>query len=336
MPHFLRWSSSAHQPLAVSVLIAAAVCTLLLLSVPIWGQQHHPRRGKKATPRVVLPLAPDAALTVITRHGGLINQARIEGNLHQQLPENLVINQSNIVGGLFLGGNFHLKRRAVSYKRLLTATGAPSAPRYTLSLNDCEINHIVQRALPLTWPLVSLTTPVNADNEDVIIHNGLEASMVNFSKARNITLSPEADNIVVPPGVYGTLIANNYSRFIFGDGKRPTVYHLAELILNDTSQLRILGPVELHLANGMTISSNSVVGNDDHALDLVIRVTAGQVVLATDAKLFANVIAPQSRVVINGDSLLQGALLCDELFINDGIIRCERVAATNAATAPVH
>src|SRR5205823_702337 len=81
----------------------------------------------------------------------------------------------------------------------------------------------------------------------------------DFTTLRDLQLSGNAGAVAVPPGTYGNFSASGASQaFVFGDAKstQPTRYNLQSLTL-EGSQLRLVGPVEVVLQGGVSLSAGA-------------------------------------------------------------------------------
>jgi len=152
-----------------------------------------------------------------------------------------------------------------------------------------------------------------------VVINKASQTVGDFSTLRDLTLNGSAGVIAVPPGTYGNLTANAGNGFIFGvpDAAEPVVYNLRSLVLNASSQLQIVGPVTLVLANGTAINAGSTVGDPAHPEWLTVKIFAGGIQLNASAVLNGYVIAPTGTVIINANSTLTGEVIADGLIIND-------------------
>jgi hypothetical protein len=96
----------------------------------------------------------------------------------------------------------------------------------------------------------------------------------------------------------------------------PLTYYFQSLTLNSGTQLSVLGPVIVVLANSFT--ANGMIGASNQPSWLQLRIASGGVTLNSGATLAGLVTAPGGTVIINGSSSLIGALECNQLTINSG------------------
>ena len=129
------------------------------------------------------------------------------------------------------------------------------------------------------------------------------------------TAAHSAGAVAVPPGSYGAFTANGSSSFVLGvaGAVEPAIYNLQSLTLNSSSNLQVVGPVILTLANGTTI--NGTAGNAAHPEWLTLNVSSGGVTLNSGATLRGVVNAPTSSVTLNG-ATLNGRVAADRLTLN--------------------
>jgi hypothetical protein len=149
----------------------------------------------------------------------------------------------------------------------------------------------------------------------------------DFTTLRNLILMGSVGLVTVPPGTYGNLTANAGSGFVLGvpGATEPSVYNLQSLLINASSQLEIVGPVTLVLANGTAISLDSTVGNAAHPEWLTVKIAAGGIFLNASSTLHGYVIAPAGLVIINASSTLHGEVVADRLIISDHSVLQEPV-----------
>jgi hypothetical protein len=85
----------------------------------------------------------------------------------------------------------------------------------------------------------------------------------------------------------------------------PSVYNLQSLVINASSQLQIVGPVTLVIANGTAINLDSTVGNPAHPEWLTVKIAAGGIFLNASSTLHGYVIAPAGLVVMKREQYAQ-------------------------------
>ena len=149
-----------------------------------------------------------------------------------------------------------------------------------------------------------------------VVLNSPGQSPGDFATLRNLTLNGNVGQVAVPPGTYGTFIANGNSGFTLGvaNATEPAVYNLQGLVLNGGSTLRVLGPVILNLAGGPTV--NGTVGAPSRPDWLSLNIVSGGLTLNGNATVNGFVVAPAGSVILNGT--LNGGVVSDRLTINGG------------------
>ena len=95
-------------------------------------------------------------------------------------------------------------------------------------------------------------------------------------------------------------------------GATPAAYDLQGLTLNGGASLRVVGPVILTLASGVTL--NAAAGDSGRPEWLSLAIASGGVTLNGGATLSAFVTAPSGTVMLNGT--LNGGVIADRLTIN--------------------
>ncbi|MFY9587989.1 MAG: hypothetical protein WAT66_11095, partial [Actinomycetota bacterium] len=140
----------------------------------------------------------------------------------------------------------------------------------------------------------------------------------DFSTLRDLTLNSNVGIYSIPPGTYRNFIANGGAGFSLGvsGSTVPSVYNLATLTLNGSSQIQVIGPVVVTIGSGLTI--NASVGSSPNPLWLVLRVASGGVTLNSGSFLSGVVVAPSGTVTINGSTTLKGTVFSDRLTVNGG------------------
>jgi hypothetical protein len=126
--------------------------------------------------------------------------------------------------------------------------------------------------------------------------------------------------VTIPPGTYGAFVANGHSGFVFGvaGAEERAVYNLQGLTLNGNTELTVVGPVVIHLPNGITL--NGSLGSPLHPQWLKVTVSSGGVTLNGNVTLFGSVTAPEGTVILNGSSTLTGRVVADQLTVNGNAV----------------
>jgi len=271
------------------------------------------------------------SITALVRHAPMLN-GDLDGSLQMLNGEFVTLNSRGyIAGDLLVPGTPSLRLNGTpTFAGIQDATGAETPVNYAVTLNNSAVlRYLVRRVDPIAMPAVSAPPSPTGTRTVVIYKSGQTPG--DFATLRNLILTGPVGFVTVPPGNYGNLTANAGCGFILGlaDATEPTVYNLQSLILNASSQLQIVGPVTLVLANGTAINFGSTVGNLAHPEWLTVKIAAGGIILNASSTLNGSVIAPTGTVIINANSTLTGEVIADRLIINDRGVLQEAVAPTN-------
>ena len=255
-------------------------------------------------------------VTALVRHAPTLNGS-IDGSIQVLSGENLTLNGNMYISGdLLVPGTPTVRLNGhATYGGILNGNGSPSPSNYVITLNGNVIVHfIVQHTDPIALPVVNAPSqPTGTRNVSL---NSPSQSVGDFATVRNLTLNGNAGQVAVPAGTYGSFTANGNSGFVLGvpGATEPTVYNLQSLTLNGNSQLQVVGPVILTLANSVTF--NGTVGSSAELRWLTLNVYSGDVTLSGNATFNGCVVAPAGAVTINGNSTLNGGVISDRLTVN--------------------
>ncbi|HTT57235.1 MAG TPA: ExeM/NucH family extracellular endonuclease [Opitutaceae bacterium] len=254
-------------------------------------------------------------ITALINHAPTLN-GDIDGSAQVLLPENLTLNSAMVSGDLLVPGTPPVKLNGrPTYGSTVDGTGAAAPSNYTVTLNgNAVLRHVVRRTDPIAMPVVGAPS-APAGTRDVAVNKAGQA-VGDFATLRNLTLNGNAGTVAVPPGTYGTFIANGGGGFVLGvaGATDAAVYNLQGLTLNGNAQLQVAGPVILTLAGGVTV--NGTVGVSTHAEWLLLRIASGGLTLNGGVVFHGDVVAPAGTVIINGNSTLHGEVVADRLTVN--------------------
>ncbi|HVU36543.1 MAG TPA: pectinesterase family protein [Opitutaceae bacterium] len=261
-------------------------------------------------------------ITALVRHAPVLNGG-VDGSVQMLSGENVTLNGSAwISGDLLVPGTPALRLNGLpTIAGTDDEAGSASPTNYSVTLNGRSVlRYLVRRIDPIPMPVV-VPPPAPTGTRSVTLNSSRD-NPGDFATIRNLTLNGNVGDIAVPPGTYGQLTANGASNFVLGHAGAvsPDVYNLQSLILNGSSRLRIMGPVLIVLANGVTL--NGSVGDGAHPEWLTIAVANGGVTLNGNANLAGFVIAPQGMVTINGGTLT-GEVTADRLIVNGNAVLAE-------------
>ena len=254
--------------------------------------------------------------TALVRHAPVLNGG-LDGSVQVLLGENVTLNGNAWISGhLLVPGTPNVRLNGHPfYGGAIDGTGGSSPSNYGVTLNgNAMLGRLVRRTDPLALPTVS-APPAPAGTRNVSIQSAGQ-SIGDPATLRNLTLNGNAGTYAVPAGTYGNFTANGANGFIFGEpgATVPAVYHLQSLQLNGTSQLLIVGPVRLVLAQGVALNGSVLSAGDPEWLTL--EVASGGVTLNGNVTLEGSVLAPAGTVTLNGNTTLTGRVASDRLVIN--------------------
>jgi hypothetical protein len=255
-------------------------------------------------------------VTALVRHAPMINGG-LDGSVQVLLPESFSINGSGwISDDLLMPGTPSLRLNGHPIFVGTRDAGGSSTPSgYQVTLNGgAALRYFVRQVDALALPVVA-APPTPTGTRSVAI-NSAGQSVGAFSTLRDLTLNGNAGQIFIPAGTYGNLTANGRNGFTLGEigATTKTIYNLQNMTLSGNSQIVLLGPVIINLANGLSI--NGVVGTAVHPEWLTLNVAAGGVTLNSNAIFNGFVVAPTGTVTINGGATLSGGVTSDRLSIN--------------------
>ena len=252
--------------------------------------------------------------TVLVRHAPAISGG-LDGSLQMVLPESLALNGSAWISSdlLVTGTPTVVLNGSPTYAGTLDAAGSASPSNYSITLNSgAVLRHVVRRVTAVAWPTVS-APPLPVGTRSVTLTSAGQTAG-DFATVLNLTLSSKAGQVTVPAGTYGTLTANKNTGFTFGvaGAVTPAIYNLQGLTLNSGSQLEVVGPVIITLANGLSVGGT--LGSAAHPEWLEVKIASGGLTLMGNVN--GSVIAPNGTVTVNGNTTLTGSVTSDRLTIN--------------------
>src|SRR5262249_10570272 len=182
--------------------------------------------------------------------------------------------------------------------------------------SNTTLGHVIRRTDPAPLPTVA-APPAPTGTRSVTLNN-LSDPVGDWATVRNLTLNSNVGQIGVPGGAYGDFAANSGSGFTLGvaGAIQPSVYYFQRLTLNNQSQIQVIGPVIVALANGVSVNGG-VVGNVDHPAWLTLNLYAGGLTLNGGGNVYGYVAAPGGTIVINGNCQIVGGVAGDRLILNN-------------------
>jgi RHS repeat-associated protein len=259
-------------------------------------------------------------VAVTTRHAPSINgDGRVEGSVQMLLGEAVALNGgSTLTQDLLVPGTPTVTTSGnVIWQGAQAGSGATTPAGYAVRLNGgAALRYVRTRTNAVEIPSVP-ALPATSGTRSVTI-NQPDQSAGDFSTLRDLTLNGNVGSIVVPAGTYRNFTANGGSGFILGvaGAAQPAIYSLQNLTLNGQAAIQVVGPVILHLANGLNV--NGQAGVSAHPEWLQVKVVTGGVTINGGAILHGSILAPSGEVKINGQGELWGTAMCDSFRLNGG------------------
>ncbi len=294
----------------------------LLRSVPLW-----------ALPGLFAAVASAAEPgTALVRQAPQVN-GRVEGSVHQMLPQGTTLNSGGVItGDLLVPGTPTVRLNGKpSFGGTTDAQGSASPSGYQITLNgNASLGRLLRRVDPAALPSVS-APPAPSGTRKVTLNNAGQ-SVGAWSTVRDLTLNGNAGSVTVPPGTYGAFTANGSSGFVLGTAgsTQPSVYHFQQLTLNGQSTFKVVGPIIVTVASG--ISANGTFGAAGNPEWLTLRIANGGLTLNGGVAFYGHVVASSGTVTINGNSRLVGGLVADRLVVNgNGLLSLRPASAGNQA-----
>jgi hypothetical protein len=160
-------------------------------------------------------------------------------------------------------------------------------------------------------PLNVASYPVKPSSASLSL-SGPVTNALSATNVANVTLnSSGVGSVRLLPGTFGTMVANNDTKFVLGDSNNlttPTVYSFDSLTLNSAADLQVVGPVILNIRNGFSINTGSILGNATYPEWLQINVWNGNVSMNSGSTMYGRIYAPGNDVSLNAESVLTGSV----------------------------
>lgn len=152
---------------------------------------------------------------------------------------------------------------------------------------------------------------------------------LSSSPNANLTLNSGSQPLILLPGNFGTLTANNNTVIRLGDSSNPDVvqyYSADSLNLNGGSKLVIVGKVVLTLRSRVEINNGSILGNAAHPDWLRLQFyttstnTPQMFAANSGSAAYAAVVAPNAAVDLNNGSVFNGSVTARLLRITSNSV----------------
>jgi hypothetical protein len=244
----------------------------------------------------------------------------VEGSAQVLTPEGISVTGS-ITGDLLVVGTPSVTTApGAALGGTRDGPGATAPGGYTVTFGaTSSTRNLVRFVDAVTMPTVP-APPVPAGTRNVTL-TAAGQSAGDFATVRNLNVSGSVGLVTVPPGTYGSFIANGSAGFVFGvaGATDPAVYNLQSLSINPllgTAKLVVVGPVIINVANSVTIYGET--GAALHPEWLSINVATGSLSTNSRGALYGSVVAPASAVTLNGSSTITGAITADTVKVTAG------------------
>ncbi|HYG09618.1 MAG TPA: hypothetical protein VD835_06565 [Pyrinomonadaceae bacterium] len=254
----------------------------------------------------------------VVRHAPQLDSGRIEGALWQLLPENVVLDGTDVItSDLLVPGvpSVVVGSGKPSFGGVVEGVESAHPTGYSVSIsNNASLRHVITRTNPINLSPVPAPS-ATAGTRDVSLTKAGE-SIGDAATLRHLSISGKAGAVAVPPGAYGKFTASGHTQFVLGVAGATTasVYDLEELSLSGGSELRLAGPVRLNVRGNVSLSG-STAGAADDPQKLLLSVSQGAVGVSGNGVLYAVVRNPQGTVSIGGNSRIRGTVTCDLLNV---------------------
>jgi len=261
----------------------------------------------------------------LVRHAPVI-RGSVEGGVRQMMGEPFALGGGAwISGDCFLPGSPLLKfNGSPIVGQIVTGSGGLEPTGYAVTLSgNAQVGRIFTRTNPS--PLPALDPPVSPTGVHNVTLNKSIEGVGDFSTLCNLTLNGNVGQLTIPPGSYGSFVANGGCGFTLGiaGATQPTVYSFQRLSLTGLAQIQLAGPVVITLADSFVLKT--AMGSTAMPSWLTLKFAAGDLILEGSAALYGYVINPTGAVTINGHGRLRGGLVADRLTI-DGDARLTLIA----------
>lgn len=254
--------------------------------------------------------------TALVRHAPTIN-GMIDGSVRQSLPENVSLNGgATVTGDLLVPGTPRIRLNGKpAFAGVVDSDGQSSPSAYAVTLNGrCSLRNLIRRVDGVSLPTVLPPAPPPGSRTINVSSPGMPID--DWPTVRNLTLNGNVGDVVVPPGRYGTFTLNGGTGIVLGraDSPEPTHYDFEGLNLNGRARIAVRGPVVVTLSRGF--SANGEIGFDGAPSWLELNIASGGLTLNGGAAIHGYVAAPNGSVIVNGNSVLAGGVICDRLVVN--------------------
>ncbi len=257
-------------------------------------------------------------------------QGTVDGNLQQMTGATVTLNGSGTITGDLLapGTPTLIKNGSPTFGGTIVGTGSTSPSNYQVILNgnSVRLGHLRTRTNPVTLPTVPAVPSPTGTRTVTITSPG--QSVGSFSTLKNLTLNGNVGQYTIPAGTYGDFTAIAGSGFTLGvsGATQTSVYNFQHLTLNGATNIVVLSPVVINVANGFT--ANGTAGTSTNPAWLKINIVAGGFTLNGGCTLYSYVTVPSGTLTINGTAKLTGGAISKDLTVNlNGLLKLFDIAS---------
>lgn len=274
--------------------------------------------------------------TAVVRHAASI-AGTVDGSLQQTTTEPFRLDGSAVITrDLLVPGTPAVRTiGSPTLGGVADGNGNPAPSTYEISISgNATLSRIVRRTEPALFPVLPPAIPPAGTRS--LLANSAAETIGSFATLRDLALAGSAGQIAVPPGAYGEFTAAAGNGFTLGSpgATMPAVYHFQKLTLHAQAELRVIGPVVVHVAGPIVISGTAGTAATPGWLALNAR---SDVTVSGGGAVHGFVTVPDHLVVIDGAARLIGGLAADRLIIRGGgLLRLtNRPPVANGATVSV-
>jgi len=227
-------------------------------------------------------------------------------------------------GSYTFNGNAHVTGKAYT-------TAAPGSGRVIINGPGMNPNNVVYSQPPLTFPPVPAVPSPPASAADFTVNGSGKTITLPNGNYKDVTVNGSSNTVTLPGGTYEDLIANGNNTIVLGSSLGTTTYNFRSFTLNGSTLLRIVGPVQINVANGMTYNGNesTTIGSLKPS-DVKINVVSGSFTLNGSADAIGIVYAPNVNVNINGSGDFFGSIVGNRITLNgNGDIHVDENSASS-------
>ncbi|WOO40240.1 tandem-95 repeat protein [Rubellicoccus peritrichatus] len=258
-------------------------------------------------------------VSVLVDKAPSVNGGTVTGDLWQLSGQGGNINSGFTLNGdwLFPGTpNFNFNG-APDYSGVEAGDGSSSPSGYWWTINSGVMLGYLRTQIDPT-SLLAASSAQSPTGSRTAHLNSSSDSPGDFATLRNLTIQNQVGEVSIPPGAYGDFTINQPNSIVLGEAgaAESSVYHFQRINLNSGTSIQLVGPVEIRLKN--SLHANGTIGNPSHPEWLTLHMPNGDFTLNSGSRLDGLVIAPNGRVTVNGNTVLNGGSSSKYFTLNSG------------------